>query len=173
MLRTGQQAIAGISGLREAHLETIYPSIACLGIGRWLDQLYESVPVMLGTVKLSYLLFILPSAPIAAGLYFYLKIMGERYQFTSQSVRRLRSLGQTVLQEVALADVDRIEIPAESRTGFLRTGTLELRAVDGRVLMSLPGVPYPERAQHVLEEAMAASRQTQAALTTIRARNAG
>ena len=61
------QAISGVSAGVENVVMTVYPSIAATGIGRLLGCLYESIPSRICGIKLSNLLFTLPTMHLKNG----------------------------------------------------------------------------------------------------------
>lgn len=165
------QAIRGVSASGEAPLEEVYPSIAMTGLGRALDQLYGLIPQGYGRVKLSYLLFVPPTIPLALGAYLALKAFGEYYAVTNRSVRRVRIVGGETVQQVALEDIQEIVIDADTRSDFFRTADVRLNDALGQTLLELRGVPYPERMVSVIRDAQTSRRQVASALATINARS--
>jgi len=164
------QAIRGVSFTSEAPLEEIYPSIARTGLGRALDRLYNLIPQGFGQVRLSYLLFVPPTVPLALLAYFVLKIAGERYAITNRAVKRVKVLGGQLIQQVALEDIHEIVIDPDSRCEFFQTADLRLNDDHGQTLLELRGVPYPERVVDVICDASSARRQVQSSLDRIAAR---
>ena len=63
------QAIAGVSPTSESRIMTEFPSVAASGIGRLIGQIMDSIPLSIFGVKLSYLLFGLPLAPLGMLLF--------------------------------------------------------------------------------------------------------
>ncbi len=63
------QAIAGVSPTLESRIMTEFPSVAASGIGRLIGQIMDSIPIRIFGVKLSYLLFGLPLAPLGMLLF--------------------------------------------------------------------------------------------------------
>lgn len=164
------QAIRGVSSSSEGPLEEIYPSIAMTGLGKTLDRLYNLIPQGFGRVRLSYLLFVPPTAPLALVAYFALKIFGEHYAITSHAVKRVRILGGQTVQQALLTDIHEILIDPDSRSEFFQTGDLRLNDARGQTLLELRGVPRPERVVSVICEAQLARRQVAAALACIASR---
>src|SRR5579871_6102829 len=119
-------AISGVSAGMNAIVMVVYPSIACLWPGRALGKLYESIPARIGGVKLSNLLFVLPTAPFAALFYGFLKIAGERYVLTNDSVQRWKAFGTLRLGNVSLADIDQVVVHQEPGQEFYKAADVYL-----------------------------------------------
>src|SRR5690242_16066773 len=94
-------AIAGVSASK-ALIMTVYPSIAATALGKLLGRWYELIPTRVGGIKLSHLLFPLPTSPFAILIYGYLKVFGEIYSLTNRSVQIRTSLGNQLKREVPL-----------------------------------------------------------------------
>ena len=86
------QAIAGVSPTTEARIMTEFPSVGASGIGCLVGQLMESIPISIFGVKLSYLLFGLPLAPLGMLLFLWNRPFGARYILTNRSVQSWSSL---------------------------------------------------------------------------------
>lgn len=164
------QAIRGVSLSSEAPLEDIYPSIASTGVGKALDRLYNLIPQGFGQIRLSYLLFVPPTAPLALLSYLTLKVTGERYAITNRGVKRVRVLGGQTLQQAAFEDMHEIQIDPESRSEFFQTADIRLNDIHGQTLLALRGVPRPDRVVDVIREAKRARGQVKDALDRIAAR---
>lgn len=166
-------AIAGVSAGRQALITTVYPSIAATPLGKWLGRLYESMPMRIGGIKLSHLLFPLPSAIIAVQAYLHLKVFGEVYSLTNRSVQVRTSLGNRLQREVKLSDIQEVVIRQEAGQEFYPAADIYLLNKAGQTIMSLPGVLRADVfRQSILEAKMALDRVT-ASLATINARQAG
>lgn len=170
MITTKPQAISGVSSNYENILEELYPSIAMTGLGQFLNQLYESIPVKINGVKLSYLLFVLPTIPLALLAYFALKVGGSRYVVTNRAVKRMASLGYRQQQEVPLEQISQVLVDPDSRLYFFRTGDVRLVNAAGDTLDLLRGVPYPDRFVQVITEARDARKYVGASLAAINKR---
>ena len=166
-------AIAGVAASSEAAIMTVYPSIAALGIGRILGAIYESIPLRILGVKLSNLLFVLPTAPIPALLYFWQKAFDYRYTLTNRSVQIWHSLGNRKVTQVALTDITDVivrELPGQQ---FYKAGDLIL--IGGKAndeLQTLAGIPYPHIFRQTILEARDSRVQVAKSLETIKARPA-
>lgn len=164
------QAISGVSAGTENVIMTVYPSLAATGLGKLFGRLMDSIPLRINGIKLSMLLF----GPILAGpallLYLMQKANGDRYVVTNRSVQKWKMIGQSLLGQVALGDVDRIRIDEQSGQAFYHAGDLALLGRDGSVLLLLEGVPRPDVFRQNIIEARDARKQVEAAMATIRAR---
>ena len=167
MITQKTQAISGVSSGYENVIEELYPSIAMTGLGQFLNQLYESIPVKINGVKLSYILFVLPTVPLALLGYFALKAGGSRYLVTNRAVKRLSSLGYRQLDEVPLAQIDQVTVDPDSRLPFFRTGDVRLVNAAGDTPLLLRGVPFPDRFKQVILEARDARRDVEASQAAI------
>lgn len=169
MLTKKPQAVAGVSSNYENVVEELYPSIGMTGLGRLLNALYESLPGF-GEVRLSYLLFIPPTWPLALLMYVWLKLVGSRYVVTNRAVKRFPVLGIRLQEQAALESIARVSVDPDSRLAFLRSGDVRLSDAAGNTLMLLRGVPYPDRFAQVIEETRSARSLTEASLAVIRSR---
>ncbi len=170
MLTKKPQAISGVSPKSESVIEELYPSIATTGLGQLLNSLYESIPIGIGEFKISYLIFIPPTIPLALLLYFGLKVFGSKYIVTNRAVKIGNALGLRVTDEVAIEKVSVVSIDPDSRLSFYRTGDVRLTGSAGETLMLLRGVPFPERFRQVIAETADSHRMVAASLVTIRNR---
>lgn len=163
-------AISGVSAGREALIHFQYPSIACTGVGLGLGKLYDSIPLRIGGVKLSHLLFVLPTAPIALLIYAWLKIAGGRYVITNRGVQIRGSLSSRLMAEVPLGNIASILVREEPGQAFYPAADLYLLNEKGESLLVLRGVPWPEVFKQNILEARNARIQVEASLATIAAR---
>lgn len=167
------QAIAGVSSQQERTVAITYPSISAWGIGRALGVLYESIPIRLGVIKLSYLLFPLPLAPVTLLLYLLQKGLGNTYEVTNRSVRTWSmSLGKRgrLVREVDLDAIDDVGIEQSPGQVFFKASDLHLLAPDGSSIAVLPAVVHAATFRQTILKARDARRQTDAALGNIKAR---
>lgn len=159
----------------ERPIHIIYPSIASLRLGRALGILYESVPIRIGRIRLSHLLFPLPTAPLAAALYMALKAGGKLHYVTTRRLYTARALkklpvGEMPLGEIPLDDIGRIDILHTLGHRFFRAGDLVIRDHQGLERMRLEGVAQPEMVRQTIFDARNALMQTEAAQRVIAAR---
>lgn len=166
------QAIAGVSPQVECTLRTAYPSIACTGLGQLLGRLYESVPIGIGVIKLSYVVMTLLVFPplLAFTLYFWLKVFGSKYVLTNKSVQEWKSIGQQLVGQVALGDVAEVALEQTPGQAFFKASDLALLAADDSVLLRLEGITRAEVFRQTILQARDARRQTEASLSAIQAR---
>lgn len=150
---------------------TAYPSIASLGLGRALGALYESVPLRLGSVKLSHLIFVLPAAPIALVLYLGLKAAGPRYVLTTRRLRLVKGPSARPGADVPLDEIGRVEVVASFGQRFYKAGQLVVRDHHGTERLRLHGVVRPEMFRRTILDARDALTRTDAARRTIDARH--
>jgi len=172
MLTQPPPAISGVSA-GQALVMTVYPSIAATGLGKLLGQLYGSMPLRICGIKLSHLLFPLPTSIIAIQIFAHLKLFGEVYVLTNRSVQLRSSLGNRLLREVALSDVDQVVVRQEPGQEFYPAADIYLLNKAGATILSLPGVPRADVFRHTLLDAKNARDQVTASLSTIKARHAG
>lgn len=174
------QAIAGVSGGADNVVMSVYPSISTTGLGRLLGRLYESIPIKLNGVKLSHLLFALPSSPLPFLIYFWLKIAGRRYVLTSRSLQiwqiRLWAMfvldfsGDRMVEEIPLPAVSEVDVEQFPGHVFYRAADLVLYDSEDGVLGRLEAVPRAEIFRQIILDTRDALTQTEAALATIAAR---
>jgi hypothetical protein len=163
-------AISGVTSSAEAPIASVYPSIAATGLGRLLGQIYESIPLRICGLKLSNLLFVLPTAPIAASIYLLQKIGGTRYLLTNRALQAWQSLGNMRVASVNLSDISDVEIHQDPGQVFFRAADLFILNKAGVRILTLAGVPFADIFRRTILEARDARQQVAASLDTIRAR---
>jgi hypothetical protein len=161
------QAIAGVSASQEREIETEFPSIAAVAPGRLLGSLLESIPARIGGIKLSYLIFGLPLAPLGLVGYLQLKVTGQRYTVTNRSVSVRSALTGQLVKQVALKDIADVTVEVLGGQEFYRAGDVVIRNASGDETLRCSGVPQPERFRHVILEARDARLQSDEALALI------
>lgn len=154
----------------ELPVATVYPSIASLSAGRALGALYESLPLRLGRLKISHLLFPLPTSPIALGLYAWQKAIGLRYELTTQRLRIVRGLAGRRGAETPLDEIGRIDIVSSFGQRFYKAGDLVVHDHVGTVRLRLPGVVRPEMFRRTILDTRDALISTEAVQRMIEAR---
>ena len=164
------QAIAGVSPSQEREIETQYPTIAADAPGRMIGGILESMPVGIGSVKLSYLLFALPLAPFALAGYFLVKLFGRRYTVTNRTVSARSAFNGSLVKQVALKDIADVTVEVLGGQQFYRAGDVVLWNAGGDEILRCSGIPQPERFKHVILEARDARLQNDEALTAINKR---
>ena len=173
MLAQKPPAISGLNSGKQSLIMSVYPSIAATGLGKGLGQLYESMPAKIFGIKLSHWLFPLPTAIIAVNVYAHLKVFGEVYALTDRTMQIRNSIGNRLIREVPLTEVDQVVVRVEPGQEFYPAGDIYLLNKAGQTLMSLPGVPRPDVFRQTIIESRNARVQTANTLSTISARHAG
>ncbi|MCA9076330.1 MAG: hypothetical protein KDA93_14970 [Planctomycetaceae bacterium] len=164
------QAISGVYAGRESVLETVYPSISASGIGRLIGSICDSIPIRIAGVKLSYLLFGLPLAPLALAGYAVFKLFGDRYVISTQSIKVIAAIGESLKGQANIANIDDIAIDVKNGQSFYHAGDLVLLRANGDELLRLPAVVRPDRLRHVILETRDARQLSASSLATIDAR---
>lgn len=170
MTTTKPQPISGVSADRETVSMILYPSIAETTLGKILGGLYESIPLKINGVKISHLLFPLPTSPIALSIYFHLKIFGNRYVLTNRSMQIWKSLGSRMLSEVPLTQIEDVTLQQDLGQRFYKASDLLLKGAGDKTLMTLPGIPNAEVFRETLLKARNARKHVEAAMSVIQAR---
>ncbi|QDT56329.1 hypothetical protein Pan44_43820 [Caulifigura coniformis] len=130
----------------------------------------NSIPVGIGSVKLSYLLFGLPLAPLGVIGYLQLKVTGQRYTVTNRSVSVRGALAGQVVKQVALKDVGDVVVEVLGGQEFFRAGDVVIKNASGDEILRCAGVPQPDRFRHVILAARDARLQSDDALAAINRR---
>lgn len=164
------QPIAGVAAGTESLLETSCPSVAASPIGRFIGRLMDSIPLKIGGIQLSHVLFAPIAIPLGLTGYFLYKLFGDRYEVTNRSVRVRRLIGGALQKQVALTDFTDVTIEQLPGQAFHMAGDLHLVNAKGETVLTLPGVVRPDRLQHVLLEAREARLKNDASLKTIESR---
>ena len=89
---------------------TEHPSIAAGMLGQALGRIYEVIPVQFCGLTISHLLFVLPTAPLAVGLYFLQRIVGEYFVLTNRSVQIWTARSGRRVSTVDLSQVEGIDV---------------------------------------------------------------
>jgi hypothetical protein len=174
MLTQRPPAISGVSAAgKQALIMAVYPSIGGTILGKLLGQLYESIPIRIFGIKLSHLLFPLPTSIIAIQVYAHLKLFGEVYALTNRTVQLRRSIGNRLLREVPLTDVDQVVIRQEPGQQFYPAADIYLLNKAGDTILSLPGVLRADVFRQTILEARNSRNQVASSLATINARHPG
>jgi hypothetical protein len=137
----GRQAVTGLTppAQREAIVREVRPCAAAYPAVSGL------VPMLTGTYILAPLAWLL-LAPLF--LMKFLPFVCKRYTLTNRRLMIRRGLARPQpIQEVALADIDEVRIDSASHNNFFHSATLEVVS-QGKVVLRLPGVAYPEAFRH-------------------------
>jgi len=170
MLATKPQPISGVGAGKDNDVMTIYPSMASTGLGRFLGQLYESMPLGNFPVKLSHLLFPLPLSPISVMLYFMMKIFGVRYILSSKAVNQYKALGNEKVSSVELSQINEVALSHSAGQEFYKAADIVLLGKDGSQLMVLAGIPRAEVFRQTILKARDAQQFVASSMATIQAR---
>ncbi|MDA1161949.1 MAG: hypothetical protein O3B13_02490 [Planctomycetota bacterium] len=163
-------AITGVHASGESEIRSKYPSIAASGLGRLLGSLYETIPFRIWGIKLSYLIFVLPTAPLGVLLYVVAKLTGERYVLTNRSIQRWAVIGAKQFQSLALTDVADIEYVQQPGQEYFHAGDLILLNSKGDPLMKVSGVKDADIFRQIIEKVRDARVGTELSLEAIAAR---
>lgn len=163
-------AIIGVHASSESEIRSKYPSIASTALGRLLGSIYESIPVRIWGMKISNLLFVLPTAPLGVLLYVVTKLFGERYVLTNRSIQRWAVVGLRQYQSVKLTDVTDIEHVQLPGQEYYHAGDLILRNAKGDSLMRISGVKDADVFRQIIEKAREARVGAELSLEAIEAR---
>lgn len=171
MATLATQPICGVSSTSETEIRSRYPSIAAWGFGRLIGMLCESIPTKIWGVKVSYLIFALPLAPVGSLLYILQKLTGVKYTLTNRSVQVWSVIGATQKQSVALSDIGEIELSVQPGQEFYHAGDLTLVGEKGDVLLAIGGIARPDIFRENILRARDARAATEESLATIAARD--
>ena len=162
--------ISGVAAGAESLLEAVYPSICSSAIGRLIGSLCDSIPLRIGGIQVSHLLFGPLMIPFALVGYVLTKAFGDRYEVTNRAVRVRSIVGGVLRKQVALNEIADVLIDQQPGQAFYKAADLVLVNAKGDRLLELPAVVRPDRLQHVILETRDARMQNDASLKTIQAR---
>ncbi len=166
------QPIAGVSIVRETELESVYPSVASLGVGRLIGTLMQApASISSATIRIG-IQFLLGCllAPVSAVAYGAGKVVRNNYVITNRSVVVKAILGSKRKSEVPLAEISDIQITSRPGYEFHHAGDLILKNRDGKTLLEMVAIIHPGRVKNVLLETQAAHAQAVQAQAVIQAR---
>lgn len=164
------QPIAGVSARSESVVMTEHPSIGAGMFGQALGSLYESVPLKIFGLKLSHLLFVLPTAPVAILLYFWQRAFGEYFVLTNRSMQVWAARSGRRISTVELAQIEDLEVIQAPGQEFYKAGDILIRSGSGQVLQRLNGVPDAPSFCNAIRCTVESRRMVQSAMATIDAR---
>lgn len=144
----------------EERLEAVYPSIACTTMGKYLGRLYESLPHITPRIRLSYLVWIPPTWPIAIVAYLWLKLQGVRYVATSSGVAIETILTRQIVTQIPWNEVTEIQVDPASFQSFYRSSDIIIRSRAAAEPLRLHAVPFADRFSQLLQEAYRAAQAT-------------
>lgn len=127
-----QQAVSGVvpPQVAEALIRVAWPSVAATpvaALGRVLTRTIVLAPLAWLMMAPFYFLKILP-------------FLAKRYTLTNRRLMIQRGLKPSASAEIKLHDIDDVKLVTDANSQFFRAATLEILS-NGRVAMSLPGVP--------------------------------
>jgi hypothetical protein len=134
--------IAGLTPpeVAEMRVREVWPSVArapgIAALGQALTR----------TIVLAPVAWLLMSAVYFGKL---LPFLARRYTLTNRRIMIRHGLSGTPGQFVALADIDDVRIVTDGNSTFFRAGNMEIVS-QGRVALTLPGVPEPESFRHAI-----------------------
>lgn len=136
MIEARQQAIAGVVApeMAEAWIRVAWPSVA------------SSPAIASMGRRLTRTIILAPLAWLMMSLVFFAKVMpftARRYLLTNRRLMVQRGWRLKVSQEAPLSQIDEVRLVTDENTPFFRAATLEI-VHDGKVVLSLPGVPDPD-----------------------------
>ena len=164
-------AIAGVHTSSETLITHAYPSVAATELGQTLGRLYESFSTKLFGVRLSYLLFALPTAPIAALIYLLQILFGKKYRLTNQALEVRAMLGERLFERIELEKIGALEIEQQAGQQYYHAGDIIVKNLNEDVVFTMEGISRPYVFQHNILEAQQAKTRVAAALEHIRARS--
>jgi len=154
-------------------LEVAYPSVAAVGLGCWLGQVFgrlseiENTPLRV----LALLLTGAVLAPLAAGVYFWTKLSVPCYVLTTHSIQARQLVGRRPASPaVRLEAIEEIELVTPPGAVFHRAAHLILQGEDHRPLMQLSGISCADRFRHSILRAREARLRSDEALRQIQSR---
>jgi hypothetical protein len=147
-------SISGVvpPGVRECTVMSVWPSVACTGLGRWLGTLY-GVKAGFGSLSLGRLA-LLATIPVGLMLYLSLRLPWaiRRYRLTNRRVLVERGVNPAIEQYVDLDRFDAIDVVVRPGHEWYAAGDLVFRR--GQVeTLRLPGVSRPESFRRTCLEA--------------------
>lgn len=164
--------IAGVSPARETVLENVFPSVASHGLGRWIGSVMGQVgglsPLPFRLLALVIVGAIL--APLGALLYFVVKVTGTSFLVTNRSVQERSVLWGNLVTQVALTEIQGVEINTQEGYAFHRVGDVRLLGANGQTLLVIPAIQFPERLARVILEVRDAQLRSSEALRQIQSR---
>lgn len=130
------QPITGLTppAQAETRVREVWPSVAAwpgiAALGRQLTMTIVLAPLAWAIMGVFYFGKLLP---------FFMC----RYSITNRRIMIRRGWAGTVEKEVPLGSIDDARVVYDGNTEFFRAGTLEILS-QGKVVMTLPGVPAPD-----------------------------
>ncbi|MFP6701616.1 MAG: hypothetical protein VB861_07710 [Planctomycetaceae bacterium] len=174
--RSKLQAIPGAETQVERTVIAVWPSIASTGVGRMIGSLIQSAPEIRLPV-LNVNLALAPTlllGPIAAAVYLWVKVIGQRYTVTNRRVLIQGSLTRKLNEQVSLEQIAEVAVaPYRDGQEFYHSADVVLLDQAGKELMRLEAVMRPGVFRQNILETRDARVKVQDALDTIQARHDG
>jgi hypothetical protein len=172
------QPIAGVSAGKEAEIMTAYPSIAATGLGQWIGNLCDAVPLRTNGVPWARLLIAIPlwflvvpfALSVSLLLYATTKLFGRRYVLTNQHLQIRQMIGVRTFAQLPLADIKHLVIQEQPGQAFYKAADLVAASAEGKTLMRLEGVTRAAVFRQTILEARDARSAVADSLKTIQAR---
>jgi hypothetical protein len=144
-----RQAVTGLTPpqLAEAVIRERWPSVAAIS-----PALAGLAHTLTRTVVLAPLAWLL-LAPLLLLKFF--PFLCKRYTLTNRRLMIRRGLKPRPVQEVALRDIDDVRLDPAHTDAFYRCGRLEVVS-QGKVVLTLPGVPGADAFRHAVLDAVRA-----------------
>ena len=147
-----------------------FPSVGAWGIGRLIGQLMDSIPIRILGVKLSYLVFGLPLAPLGMLLFLLNRPFGSRYILTNRTVQVWSVMGTQRTNSVDLGEIADVVLDPLPGQAFFRCSDICLKAANGKTVLRLAGVADPGPFRNAIQSAISSRRLVQSSMATISAR---
>ncbi len=139
------QAITGVTPpeVAEALIREVWPSVArshgVASLGKSLTQTIILAPVAWLIMSLVYFSKVLP-------------VSMTRYTLTNRRLMIRKGWKGVPTHEVPLAQIDEVRLITDANSDFFRAANFEI-VHDGKVVLTLPGVPDPEAFRHTILQA--------------------
>jgi hypothetical protein len=137
-----QQAVTGVTppATAEAKIREAWPSVArasgIASVGKALTRTIVLAPLAWLIMSLVYFGKLVP---------FFM----TRYTLTNRRLMIRKGWKGTPTQEVPLAQIDEVRLITDANSDFFRAANLEIVS-QGKVVLTLPGVPDPESFRHAI-----------------------
>ncbi|MCH2213061.1 MAG: PH domain-containing protein [Fuerstiella sp.] len=149
---------------------TEHPSIAAGMPGQALGTFYDCIPVRVFGLTVSHLLFALPTAPLAIGLYALQRLAGESFVLTNRSLQIWAARSGRCVSSVDLSQVADAEVTQAPGQKFFKAGDILVRNASGEIIQRLRGVPDALSFSNAIQRTAESRRLVQSAMETIEAR---
>jgi hypothetical protein len=148
MIDSRKQVITGLVPPQqgEARIREVWPSVTAHPAVARLGQ------------ALTRTIILAPLAWLLMAPFYFVKILpglARRYTLTNQRVMIRRGMKATPTLAVALADIDDVRLRQDGSSAFFRSGDLDIVS-QGKVVLTLPGVPEPESLRQSIMQAVKA-----------------